>query len=933
MTRTASWLALATVLTVALPASAGQAARASASAAARPTRRDGNLVVVNSRPALLLWAAGLDDPAQVEQYRAAGFNTAYLAVATTKESDLAAAGTLADAAEQAGLMLVVCLAPEALEDSQGNHLAIDATSDDYKAAVTSFVRAAVDRLGKHDRLIAWSVAAVPPGQVVVSDEGFRAQLQEWYSSLDALNASWGSQLADWDRVSTTVAREIDSTFPGGLGRASVDYAYYREEAYADALSLWAAALHAADAGRLVFASALPDYRSIISVRSDFDGMVLNTYPSLAEPDDETHNVHAVDIARRANQFAAIPMLEVRFGADAGTVAHWANLALMHGAAGIAFSSWPNIRDSGELTEAVRQLSSPGGGGPAFPQRPLARTAILYEPIAGGRVRNGQGLYGYLDGVTPDEPTGLFLALRDGTRYGQFDVLASDSLGGADLGQYGAIIAPMALYLKEDTQLVLQSYVLQGGALLADAGVGMYQATGEIASVPAILQEVFGVRYANLAQPEVAPGTITAGSPGEAGSAGQLGQSGLKPPARPSEFEAVRNPEVRRFMDLMQAWLGQTDVATHLGSEFTAGTGPQFRVREYGRGFGVYVPIFLYEEWSSSDPRFSDLHAALLSRKADIEVLAPGEDGIYSRPSWSQAAEEAAAPEEEADSAYNIPVFTPESAESVPGQGPGGTLAAPYAGESGLGPGQPVGPPQVMPLPPGSTPETADGLPVPPEWAGQPPEPGAVTALPVAPGLLPSQAAAQPQAPAVQLWPPGSVAVYQGWTLGISSPNGQSVVVDAFAEGNQMYLIPGGAMRLPNPDEDGRAELVFPGAPLALVAPVSIYLRPRGEGTIITASVARYDSGGIELLVHGDDARLQAGAAGLEITGGAATPVEIEIRDGAYRVTAGSLHRLVIREGARETVELDQVVMPNPDTGSLLIQGSPRWARITIEPAQ
>jgi hypothetical protein len=63
-----------------------------------------------------------------------------------------------------------------------------------------------------------------------------------------------------------------------------------------------------------------------------------------------------------------------------------------------------------------------------------------------------------------------------------------------------------------------------------------------------------------------------------------------------------------------------------------------------------------------------------------------------------------------------------------------------------------------------------------------------------------------------------------------------------------------------------------------------------------------------------------------------TAVEIEIRSGAYPVSAGSVHRLVIVEGARQTVQTDQSVMPNPDTGSLVIQTSVRWARITIAPA-
>jgi hypothetical protein len=575
-----------------------------------------------------------------------------------------------------------------------------------------------------------------------------------------------------------------------------------------------------------------------------------------------------------------------------------------------------------------RLADPLRAGPSFPQQPLARAAILYEPIAGGQMRNGRGLYGYLDGVTPGEPTTLFSALRDGTRYGQVDVLASTSLGEANLSQYGVIFAPMALYLKEEVQLALQAYVLQGGALVADSGVAMYQAGGQIASVPTIMQEMFGLRYADLSQPEAEPGTIQQGSPGEAGEAGQLGQAGVVTPTRPEGLGAIVDPQVRKFVDLLQTWLGRKDVATYLGSEFNARGGMKFRVRDYGRGFAVYVPTFLYENWDRSDPRFADFHAVLLSRRADVEVIAPGEDGIYARPSPpAQAAEQAP----EAESATTIPTVNPAPIENAPGTAPGEALPAPFAGESGLGPNQPVGPPLTVPLPSEVEPGTIPEMPLPlgaAEGAGPLAPP---TAAPIAPYTPPTQQAAQ-QAPAVQLWPPGSVAVYQGWTLGVSSSNGQPVVVDAYGEGNQMYLIPGGAMRFPNPDEDGRAELVFPGAPQALAAPLPVYIRPREEGAIVTATIVRYDSTGIELAIHGNGARLQGGAGGLEITGGMPTAVEIEIRSGAYPVSAGSVHRLVIVEGARQTVQTDQSVMPNPDTGSLVIQTSVRWARITIAPA-
>jgi hypothetical protein len=68
-----------------------------------------------------------------------------------------------------------------------------------------------------------------------------------------------------------------------------------------------------------------------------------------------------------------------------------------------------------------------------------------------------------------------------------------------------------------------------------------------------------------------------------------------------------------------------------------------------------------------------------------------------------------------------------------------------------------------------------------------------------------------------------------------------------------------------------------------------------------------------------------------VLGGAALPVQIEVRPGPYRLRPADAHRVTIQHamGARsETVEM----MPDPDTGSLLIETTLSQARILIEPA-
>ena len=790
--RQARWLLIGVWLVV----SASACAQAGAAA-----RKESNTVSVNGAPTVLMWARGLREAADLDGYAAAGFNTAYLLISGASAEQLAALSALMSEAEARGLSVVAAVTPDALRDSEGQQMAPDPTSEVYTAAVTDLVSKLVSSLGSHPGLVGWSIEAVPPNGFPWNDDGFRAHLRDWYgSTLSRLNDSWGASLDDWSDITLSGARDIDAGNPAGLGRASSDAALYREDAYADALDLWARALHSADSGRLVFASALPDYRSIISVRADFDGLILNTYPTVAEQDWLTHNVQAVDIARRGNQFAAVPTLLVDSNSDANRTANWMNEALLHGAAGLALSSWSVVKESEDLRAMVRQIADAIRASGAFPAKPLARIAVVYEPIAGGATRNGQGLYGYLDGLAPDEPTTLFALARLGTRYGQMDVLALSSIGQADLSQYGTILVPMALYLPEAAQVALNDFVLRGGALVVDAGVGMYQADGTVNGVPPVMMELLGMRYTEIAG-ENQPGEL-----GSLGEPGQAAEPGIAIPVGPGEAGLSIDPDVARFADILGQFLSRPDVRKYLGEEFVGENGPGFRVRGLGRGFAVYTPTFLYESWNADDPYFNDFHQRLLSWRPDLEVIQP------------------------------------------------------------------------------------EGL-----------------------------------------WPPVGAATYANWSFGLASPDGSAASIDVFGAPNQLYQVPLGAARTANPEEDERIELLFPGAPLAVARPLPIYVRTQDEGGIVTTSVVRYDAQGIELLINGIGAQANVTPEGVGVNGGDFTNVEIEIRDGPYRLVRGSMHRVVLVEGPRNQVH-EETMMPNADTGALVIQATIRWARLTITPA-
>lgn len=775
--------------------------------AARPTaattaRRQANIIEVGGEPVVLMWARGLADPADLEVYAGCGFNTVYVLVEGASEAQLATLEAILAGADARGLYVICAFTPGSVRGENGATLAPDPTSSAYKEAVWALVAEVAEAVRNHRSLIGWSVEGVPPEALEVHNASFAAYLQHWYDgSLARLNASWGTAFANWDQVSLDRVRDVDALRPGGLGRASVDYAAYREAAYADVLSIWADAIREAAPGQLVFASALTDYRSIISVPDAFDGCILNTYPTVAEVDWDTHNVHAVDIARRANEFAAIPTLWVESNVEIPRTGDWINLALLHGAAGIAFSSWSAVEASEGLRALAQQAAAVIPEMGAFPTTPRNRAAIVYQPLAGGAVRNNAALYGYLDGVTPAEPTGLFAFARHGSRYGQFDVLATDSLMRADLSRYGTILVPMALFLPEDAQVALHSFVLRGGALVVDAGVGMYQAEGTVDTMPPIVSEMLGMRFADMVGPEGQPSEL-----GSLGQPGQVGPPGVAVPVGPGEAGLTIDPDVARFADYLSQFLSRPDVRTYLGEEFMSEEGPGFRVRGLGRGYAVYAPTFLWASWDPSDPYFNEFHDRVLSWRHDLIVIQPD-----------------------------------------------------------------------------------------------------------------------------SIWPGVSAALLEDGAVAVASPAQLAAVVDVYGVRNRLYQVPAGAMRVGNPAEEEAIELLFPGEPMAVATALPVFVRVGDPGAIATVTVEHYGPDGIALVVNGVGAEANATREGVRVLGGNPTTVEIEIRDGAYRVAAGSTHRLRVEEGVRARVR-EQELMPDPDARALVVQGVFSNARILITPS-
>ena len=610
----ALWLPCAVLL-----AGGGSALLAQEEEAPRPAprsataKKDDNLVRINGRPTVLLWASGLDTAEDFDAYAEMGLNTAAIAIRDTSEEALAQAFALASAAEERDLLVIAVLAPQGFEDEAGSRIPVDPLLPEYVEAAQSFVQKAVAALDRHPRLIAWVVGGVLPDEVVWGDNGFQTFLRQGYPSIAALNDSWGTSYDGFAGVTTSAVGDIDANRPGGIGRARVDFAYYRAKTYADCIAVWTSALREADPQRLVLVGAVTDYRSSISLNAGFDGIIAATTPTAAEVDTITSNVHGVDIARRANRFVAIQTLDVTGSPSPNQLGNWINLALLHGASGIQFWSWQALRDSEALGVVVKQASTWLEETGWFPVRPVARAAVLYEPYAGGEMRYGKSLYGYLDGLTEKEPTELFFTVKNGSRYGLMDVLSLETLREVNLKQYGAIFAPMAFYLPDEAQAALNQYALLGGALVADAGIGMYQARGRVDLLPEIMLTTFGLREGEV---DSAPPELTA--------AGVTFRNVLPPtpirPGVPPGLEAER--ELEQLLQEIEKILYQPDVEKYLGQEFGGPDGPTLRVRGLGKGFTVYAPAFLYQQWDSERADFADFHNRILSWAHDVSVVQP-----------------------------------------------------------------------------------------------------------------------------------------------------------------------------------------------------------------------------------------------------------------------------------------------------------------------
>ena len=576
-----------------------------------PAARLGNIILVADRPRALYWAEGCRQPEQLPTYRATGLNTLVVEVKSTQGASLAAARTLAEAAGKQGLLVIVRLAPSpAGFKVEGQLLPPSVFAEAYRAQVAAFVTACVQEL-RSPAVAVWEVAAVDPDYLTFQRDDFLHYLQQWYGTMEAVNQAWGTQLTA-EVLSDELVRRVDRFKPQGLGRATFDLVSYRQQRYADLLALWARELRQADPGRLVLAGSVRYYRSALAVPRDYDGMVLGFPPTQAEGDLELHNPHAVDIGRRGNRFAALPVLLVGEGISAAQLRTWTLHAAAHGAAGVGYGDWQWLQDHPDLRGELAGVISQCRQLELAPRTPACQVAMLCEPLAAGALAGRRSLYGHIGSLSVTEPGGLVFALRSGCRFGILDFLSLEDVEQAEALPYRLLLAPLALQMSDRARVRLVEFMQAGGVLFGDGECGRFGAPGQPERPGGTLEPLFGVRPAGILPGQVLPIVATFPHP--------------LFPSLGDQQRTLTDLTTCPFTNDLTWVYPLPGTQPVIGFQQNAPACAGLLARPVGKGWALYASGRVWESWLPGRPYFDDLMTDILGRDYDFALAWPGQFG-------------------------------------------------------------------------------------------------------------------------------------------------------------------------------------------------------------------------------------------------------------------------------------------------------------------
>jgi hypothetical protein len=563
-----------------------------------------------------------DFPDTPQVAKSLGMNTVYIDLPIDAPGRASEFVSEAHQAHKAGLAIIFGLPTTLTDDYHRSPL-----NASYVRAVTEWITAMVKALKGQPGLVGWATGHFLEKCISYDDADFRTYLKRWYPSVDLLNASWGTQFPTWTSVTQEGAAKADEGLPFSVGRASVDLADYKRQAYSDIMAIWAKAIRAADPdpAHLIFTGRVTLYRSLMAIPDGYDVVCPSMPTDILENDVPTGNVQAVDMARRAGKFHVVPSLRIPVPPDPHyldrTLSDWIREAGLHGAVGVALEDFDRMtalhEQFDDAVAHVQQEVSASAYGPVFASEPKPTIAFLYEPYAGSCQVLNVPIYGYLPRFSEGEPENPYYAFRTGTIFGIADYIAVQDLPQQSLSQYGAVIAPLALHIPDTVGRQITEFVVNGGAFLADFGLGMYE-SGSWQAIPDSLAHIYpGVALTDL---KARFGDLSVGATSRFFPSLQIGMRSIGMFSLPKKTGAAT--EKHRYA--VSSWGGRTLLPEGAGvvaltdRVFDKQKRPLFTgiiAISCDAGLSVFATHRLWPYWLPDDPMFMAFHRDLCANRA------------------------------------------------------------------------------------------------------------------------------------------------------------------------------------------------------------------------------------------------------------------------------------------------------------------------------
>ncbi len=581
------------------------------------------------KPGPFTFVYGLDRGGTLADLQTFGVNTLYIDLRPEELADLKPVRQQIREASAAGCKVIVGIPTTSFPNYR-----ISSYSEQYVEAVSKLITTTVNGLRDEPGISAWASGHYLEKQISYHDGDFREFLSARYGNLDSMNQYWDTSFRAWADVKQDAALRLHYQQPFGFGRPAVDVADFRQYAFEEVMRQWSETVKSLDSSRPLLTGCITLYRSIAAVPELYDIIVVSMPPDVMRTDrlhygdHVTHNVQAVDMARRGGRFDVIPILRMPLAGEpgyAGGLRDWILEADMHGACGVGIENWERYSGFPKISYWTLRCLQQAWPRADFSGHPQPTAAILYSPYAEGFQVSGQPVYGHLKWFGVGEPSNLMEGLRTGTCFGLVDYLTTADLAEADLQRYSVIIAPAALGVTEADGRILGEYVKSGGALMADLGLGLH-CTGSWLRLPSPLQKVFGIRELSAGEAKAGDLTVSAQVP-ELPSLRMRMKSSGSFRASLSGSGSTETYQARAYsISSYAAYASLTRNAVALGvldAKTVKEGNPLFSgliYNSYGRGIAMFATHLLYSYWPLSDPMSTALHYDLMSRRANCKLV-------------------------------------------------------------------------------------------------------------------------------------------------------------------------------------------------------------------------------------------------------------------------------------------------------------------------